>query len=134
MKKICISKGWSLNAPGTNGWVNVDLPNDYSVTLPRDPNASGGASNGFFPGGKGTYVKEIELGKGHYILDIDGAYMCTTVKLNEYQLVMHPHGYTPFLVDLTERKRKGMNKLVITTNAHQPSTRWYSGAGIYRDV
>ena len=27
-----------------------------------------------------------------------------------------------------------MNKLVITTNAHQPSTRWYSGAGVYRDV
>ncbi len=51
-------KGLVAECPGTNGWVNVDLPNDYSVTLPRDPNASGGASNGFFPGGKGTYVKK----------------------------------------------------------------------------
>ncbi|MGN1408742.1 MAG: glycoside hydrolase family 2 TIM barrel-domain containing protein [Eubacteriales bacterium] len=134
MKKICISKGWSLNAPGTNGWKSVDLPNDYSVTQPRDPNAPGGGSNGFFRGGVGTYVKELELGGGHYILDVDGAYMCTTVELNEFRLVMHPHGYTPFLVDLTKRKKEGKNKLVITTNGLQPSTRWYSGAGIYRDV
>ncbi len=134
MKKICISKGWLLNAPGTNGWREVDLPNDYAVTQPRNPHVPGGASNGFFGGGTGTYVKNIELGKGHYILDIDGAYMCASVKLNEYQLVMHPHGYTPFLVDLTERKKDGLNKLSITTHAHQPSTRWYSGAGVYRDV
>lgn len=134
MKKICISKGWSLNAPGTNGWKSVDLPNDYSVTQPRDPHAPGGGSTGFFKGGVGTYVKELELGGGHCILDVDGAYMCASVELNGFRLVMHPHGYTPFLVDLTKRKNEGKNRLVITTNGLQPSTRWYSGAGIYRDV
>ena len=137
MKKVCISKGWLLNAPGTNGWKPVDLPNDYSITLPRNPNAAGGGSNGFFVSGKGTYVKELDIPADpkHYILDIDGAYMCTTVKLGDYQLVMHPHGYTPLLVDLTGRINYGaQNKLTIITNAFQPSTRWYSGAGIYRDV
>ena len=61
MKKTCISKGWSLNAPGTNGWISVDLPNDYSITQPiRNPGAPGGASNGGpFVGGEGTYVKEL---------------------------------------------------------------------------
>lgn len=134
MKKVCISKGWRLNAPGTNGWIDVDLPNDYSITQPRDKNAAGGASNGFFVGGKGTYTKDIELASEHYILDIDGAYMWSSVSLNGYHLIMHPHGYTPLLVDLTKRKKNGINKLTISTDDHQPSTRWYSGAGIYRDV
>lgn len=135
MKKICISKGWSMCAPGTNGWVSVDLPNDYAITLPRSAHVAGGASNGFFQGGIGRYAKDLELTDDrHYILDVDGAYMCTTVKLNGYQLVMHPHGYTPLLVDLTKRSKCGANKLEISTNALQPSTRWYAGAGIYRDV
>jgi len=135
MKKNCISKGWYLHAPGFRG--PVDLPNDYSVTLPRDPNAPGGASNGYFPNGAGHYQKDLTLSAEprHYILDIDGAYMCTTVKFNEFQMVMHPHGYTPLLIDLTKRARFGENnRLKITTQALQPSTRWYSGAGIYRDV
>lgn len=135
MKKICISKDWYLHAPGFRGMV--DLPNDYSITLPRDKNAAGGASNGFFQNGVGTYRKELTLDETprHYILDLDGAYMCTTVLFNDYQMVMHPHGYTPILIDLTKRARFGQpNKLVISTNALQLSTRWFSGAGIYRDV
>lgn len=136
MKKTCISKGWLLSAPGTNGFVPVDLPNDYSITLPRSEYAPGGASNGFFMGGIGTYVKELAPAAAkHTILDIDGAYMCAQVKLNGKDLFLHPHGYTPCLVDLTKNlKSDGASKLVITTNGLQTSTRWYSGAGIYRDV
>ena len=46
MKKTCISKGWILHAPHYHGSVN--LPNDYSVTAPRDPHAEGGGDNGYF--------------------------------------------------------------------------------------
>ena len=137
MKKICISNDWLLTAPGTNGPKRVDLPNDYSITQPRRADAPGGASNGFFAGGVGTYVKELDIPaeKKHYILDIDGAYMCTTVSLGSFLLAKHPHGYTPFLVDLTKRIKFGeKNKLTIETDALQCSTRWYSGAGVYRDV
>lgn len=137
MKKTLISQGWSLKAPGTNGWKAVDLPNDYSVTQPRNPSAPGGASNGFFVGGEGTYVKELDIPAEpkHYILDIDGAYMYTRVSLGDYLIAKHPHGYTPFLVDLTPRVKFGeKNKLTIRTDDCQPSTRWYTGAGIYRDV
>ena len=35
MRKTCISKGWYLTAPGTDGFVQVDLPNDYTIGLPR---------------------------------------------------------------------------------------------------
>lgn len=137
MIKECISKDWLLKAPGAREYKKIDLPNDYSVTQPRDPKAPGKAFNGFFLGGKGTYVKYLKLDetKKHFFLDIDGAYMCANVRFNEDILLMHPHGYAPVLVDLTEKAHPGKtNKLVITTEAIQPSTRWYSGAGIYRDV
>ena len=127
MKKTCISKGWLLNAPGTNGWKNVDLPNDYSITQKRTPNAPGGASNGFFNGGAGTYVKELDIPaeKKHYILDVDGAYMNAQISLGDFLLAKHPHGYTPFLVDLTPHVKFGeKNKLTIKTDDLQCSTRW----------
>ncbi len=135
MKKTCISQGWQLLAMGSKQWQAVDLPNDYSVTQPRRADAPDHGSNGYFPGGMGIYKKELTLGAEHTILDIDGAYMWTAVRLNGYHLSMHPHGYTPFLVDLTARAKAGeKNELTITTNGVQPSTRWYAGAGIYRDV
>ena len=136
MKKVCISKDWYLLAPKCTEYKKIDLPNDYAITIPRDKNANGGASNGFFKGGIGKYIKYFTLDNSeHVILDIDGAYMCASVVFNEHFLTMHPHGYAPFTVDLTEDIRRGKtNKIEITTNALQPSSRWYSGAGLYRDV
>ena len=137
MRKTCISKGWYLTAPGTDGFVQVDLPNDYTIGLPRSADVSGGASNGFFPGGDGRYVQYLrpDGNAQHVILDLDGAYMCAEIYLNGDLLAMHPHGYTPFLQELTDRLRPGRtNKLEITTHGLQRSTRWYSGAGLYRDA
>ncbi len=133
MKKTCISQNWYLHAPYYDG--PVDLPHDFSVTAPRNPRCSG--DNGYFIGGNGHYSKtlDIDATPRHYILDVDGAYMCTTIKCNDLRMVMHPHGYTPILVDLTPRIRFGeSNKLNIDVKAMQPSTRWFAGAGIYRDV
>ncbi len=135
MKKTCISKNWYLDAPHYHG--NVDLPNDYAVTAPRNPKALGGGDNGYFVCGNGHYHKEIELPETprHYILDVDGAYMCTEVKCNDNIMIKHPHGYTPMLIDLTDWIHAGgKNCLDITTRAIHPSSRWYTGAGIYRDV
>ena len=135
MKKALLSKDWTLHAPHFHG--QVDLPNDYAVTAPRDPHAPGGGDNGYFVCGNGHYHKDLEFADParHYILDVDGAYMNTEVKLNDYILVKHPHGYTPMLVDLTGRIRAGeKNHMEITTRAMHPSSRWYTGAGIYRDL
>ena len=137
MKKTCISKDWMLYALDSDGYIPVDLPNDYMITRKRDPKAAGGAANGYFPDCFGIYHKYITLPeeKKHYILDIDGAYMCADIRLNDNFLARHPHGYTPFLVDLTKYARFGRtNKLTIEVDPLQSSSRWYSGAGIYRDV
>lgn len=136
MKKICISKDWMFSSPEKPDQVRLDLPHDLSISLPRNPKSLGGASNGFFEGTSGKYVKYLDMGSDeHVILDIDGAYMCSRVYFNDNHIAFHPYGYTPFLVDLTPKMRKNRpNKIEITTNNIQPSTRWYSGSGIYRDV
>ena len=137
MKKTLLSERWLLKAPGSAEYKRVDLPNDYSVTLPRTADAPGGPANGYFNGGHGRYVKFITPPEdsAHTLLDVDGAYMCAEVFLNGDKLAFHPYGYTPFLVDLTDRLRAGeTNKLAIETDDMQPSTRWYSGAGLFRDV
>lgn len=145
MKKISFSEGWRFEGYAYK-YPNfqkpqvivesLDLPHDFSVKLPRTEEAYGGAANGFYDGGYGRYSKYLDFGDWeHAILDVDGAYMCSRVYLNEHMLSLHPHGYTPYLVDLSEKmRRSGRNKVVITTQNLQPSTRWYSGAGLYRDV
>ena len=135
MIKKCISKGWKFaDFPVKGDYVDIDLPHDYSIKKPRDPN--GDLLNGYFQVTNGKYVKYLNFEKGkHYVLDVDGAYMCTEVTLNQNLLFLHPHGYTPFLVDLTDTIIPEIdNKLEITTNPLRWSTRWYHGCGIYRDV
>ena len=136
MKKICISKNWTFSSPDIDRDIKVDIPHDFLIKQPRNPKSSAGAQNGFFDGTWGAYSKYVKFGdEAHYILDIDGAYACARIYLNNDLLDMHPHGYTPYLVDISDRAVRGINNLVkITTQNIQPSTRWYSGAGVYRDV
>ncbi len=136
MLKTCISKDWSLTSPNKEN-VNIDLPNDFSISIPRSSDAPGGGQNGYFVGGVGTYKKYFTLPENddHILLDIEGAYSQTEVTFNEDLIYQHHHGYTPFLIDLSEKARRGLtNCLSVKVNDLQPSTRWYSGAGLYRDV
>lgn len=136
MKKICISKDWLFSSPDLEGTSRLDLPHDYSVTLPRDKAAPGKGQNGFFTGTCGEYIKYLMFDESaHAILDIDGAYMCARISFNDNQTDMHPNGYMPYLVDVSDRVRRGRNnKITINVTNVQPSTRWYSGSGVYRDV
>lgn len=147
MLKKCISKGWKFSNANSlfeyEKYEDVDLPHDYQIKHKRKANIgdevtynSGDRNNGFYPDTNGKYVKYLRFeDKKHYVLDIDGAYMLTYVTFNENFMGMHPYGYTPFLVDITDCVLKDMtNKLVIETRPLPFSTRWYTGNGIYRDV
>ena len=135
MKKICISDDWKFkNLTSCTEYESIDLPHDYQIKQKRNPD--GYLSNGFFPDMTGKYVKYLKLAKGrHYIVDIDGAYMCSHIMFNEHTIAMHPYGYTPFLADITPYVFDNItNKLIITTAPLQDTSRWYTGNGIYRDV
>ncbi len=47
-----------------------------------------------------------------------------------------PNGYTPFSYDITPYLRNNgtANQLAVFVENQQPSSRWYSGSGIYREV
>lgn len=107
---------------------------------PFDADAEGGTAQGYTVGGIGWYRKTFSLPaalRGKQIrLTFDGVYMNCTVWLNGRQVASHPYGYTSFHVDLTPVARLGgaQNVLAVRVDASGKTSRWYSGAGIYRHV
>jgi beta-galactosidase len=127
-------------APGfdDSGWRRVDLPHDWSIE--QDPTPAGGTNSGtgFLPGGTGWYRKSFTLPHGaagkQVSLEFDGVYMDSSVYVNGELAATHPYGYTGFPVELTSRVHPGMNVVAVRVNNRLPSSRWYSGSGIYRNV
>ena len=78
-------------------------------------------------------VPEEQLGLC-WLLAFDGVYMDCDVLLNGKLLRTHHHGYTAFTVALKPALRAGENELLVHIRHLSPNTRWYSGAGIFRDV
>lgn len=120
-----------------SSWSQVSLPHDFSID--QDYTRSGEAESAYKPGGIGWYRKSFELSKdlaGKRIrLDFDGIYMDSTVWVNGHRLATHPNGYTPFSFEITPYVKTGAeNVIAVKVNAQTPSSRWYSGAGIGRDV
>ncbi len=118
--------------------TKVDLPDDFILDLPRAAENPGGPANAYFPGGCARYEKKLtcppEWAEKTVLLDIDGSYMLTEVFLNGSKVGYHPYAYTGYLCDLTPWLCPGDNTLLISTQSRQPSTRWYSGGGIFREV
>ena len=66
---------------------------------------------------------------------IAAMYMNAEVFLNGDSLFVHPYGYTPFWLEITELPNRGSDNLLrIVAQSRQPGTRWYSGGGLYREV
>ena len=125
--------------PGFNdsGWEQVNLPHDYSIE--QEYSKSGEAESGYLLGGTGWYRKSFTLGssvEGKQIrVDFGGVYMNATVWVNGTQVGTHPYGYTPFSFDITDYVNYGGENVITVKVDHQtPSSRWYSGSGIYRNV
>src|SRR4029079_16638639 len=69
------------------------------------------------------------------MLQFDGVYMDTTVYLNGTQVCARPYGYSSFECDITSGGKAGASNVVaVRVNNQIPSSRWYSGSGIYRHV
>lgn len=124
-----------------SSWDDVTLPHDYSIDQGFSTAAPAEQESGYVLGGTGWYRKSFTLDEsmqGKTVsIDFDGVYMNATVYLNGEKLGTHPYGYTPFSFVLPQGKLKfGSEENVITVKVDhkQPSSRWYSGSGIYRDV
>ncbi len=139
MKKVDFNRGWYVRREhGTE--VRADLPYDAMIHEKRDPDCLNGKTTGYFPGGKYIYRKEFELGeyadRESISFEFEGVYQNAEVYLNGHKVCFHPYGYTGFIVEADPYlNRSGMNEILVTAdNSGEPSTRWYSGSGIYRPV
>lgn len=122
-----------------SSWESVSLPHDFSIA--QNFTTNGEAESGFLPGGTGWYRKHFVMssqneGK-HILLSFDGVYADAYVYVNDQYVGEHHYGYTNFAFDITEYlTMDGITENVIAVKAvnNLPTSRWYSGSGIYRDV
>lgn len=68
------------------------------------------------------------------ILRFDGVYMDSTFYVNRQKAGDWKYGYSAFDHDITEYLQQGENELLMQVRHQSPNSRWYSGAGIYRNV
>jgi beta-galactosidase len=120
------------------GWRLLDLPHDWAIEGPFDPEINPHqGSLPFF--GVAWYRKRFtvpESARGrHYAIEIDGAMSNATVHLNGRELGGRPYGYIGFSLDLTPHLVFGGENVLAVRLAPEPeSSRWYPGAGLHRHV
>ncbi|SMP43845.1 beta-galactosidase [Neorhodopirellula lusitana] len=123
-----------------DGWQDVDLPHDFGIEGPFAKSNPSGGPGGYLPGGIGWYRKTFQLpgdtSDKAVTICFDGVYMNSEVWINGHRLGQRPYGFIGFHYDLTPYLVKdGENVLEVRVdNAKQPSSRWYTGSGIYRHV
>lgn len=122
----------------TDGWQDVQLPHDWSISLPFGENISG--SCGSLPGGIGWYRRSIDISKkdeGKQISVLfDGIYSRSDVWINGHHLGFRPYGFCYIEYDITPYLDYG-GENVLAVRVNNPSdndsiARWYTGSGIYR--
>ncbi|MFF0092312.1 glycoside hydrolase family 2 TIM barrel-domain containing protein [Streptomyces canus] len=130
-------------APGydDSGWREVAVPHDWSIELAPTTENGTTSGTGFFPGGLGWYRLAFTLppaftGK-RISVEFDGVYMDSYVYCNGTEAGRHPYGYTGFALDLTDLLHTDgttENVIAVKVQNRLPSSRWYSGSGIYREA
>lgn len=120
----------------SNEFANISLPHDWSIYNEFNSKSSATYEGGYLDGGDAWYKKELDIDKdgSRYFLYFEGVYMESDIVMNGTYLTSHKHGYTNFIVEITDNIIDGNNELLVFVKNKQPSSRWYSGSGIYRDV
>jgi Beta-galactosidase/beta-glucuronidase len=123
-------------------WERIDLPHDWAInqSFYREEYAIVGGGMGRLPvQGVAWYRKKINIPvtdkEKQIYLDIDGAMSYAMVWCNGHLVGGWPYGYNSFQLDLTPYLQFGKeNQIAIRLDNPTNSSRWYPGAGIYRNV
>jgi len=117
-------------------WQPVDIPHDWMIY----------DTQYFFESCEGWYRKRFDIGRTSlnertkefdrtgYKLRFEGIYMDSTIWLNGSLVGEWKYGYSTFEIDITDALKPGENELLVRVVLQIPNSRWYSGAGIYRNV
>ena len=120
--------GTELSALPGRHWYDVELPHDWLIN----------DASKLYETGEGWYRRSLpcsaEQLSGRVLLNFDGVYMNSTLFVNGKEAGSWPYGYSAFEHDITDFLHEGENELLLRVSHQSPNTRWYSGAGIFRDV
>ncbi len=120
--------GTELSALESKKWYAVELPHDWLI----------GDTANLYKTGEGWYKRTLSVSSeelsGRVLINFDGVYMNSTVFVNGAEAGTWTYGYSAFEYDITDLLREGENEILVRVAHQSPNTRWYSGAGIYRDV
>lgn len=121
-------------------WQAIQVPHDWSIYNDFDHYSPAQNEGGQLNGGQAWYRTQFYLEEDASLVSVrllfDGVYMNAQVYVNGQVLGYYPNGYTPFSYDITPYLRNDgtANQLAVFVENQQPSSRWYSGSGIYREV
>ena len=121
-------------------WQAIQVPHDWSIYNDFDQYSPAQNEGGQLNGGQAWYRTQFYLEDDASLVSVrllfDGVYINAQVYINGQVLGYYPNGYTPFSYDITPYLRNDgtANQLAVFVENQQPSSRWYSGSGIYREV
>lgn len=133
-KKVLYNNGWEFAKSdlGTKDSSNlsfqpVDIPHDWQIynTLNLYENSIG------------WYRKRITYSKkdaDQLLLYFEGVYMDSTLYVNQEFIGEWKYGYSSFEHNITDALIEGENEILMKVVFQTPNSRWYPGAGIYRNV
>lgn len=143
----------SMQMPETS-WTEVRVPHDWAINgeFSRDndlqdvaitqngsnvPSVRTGRTGGLPYPGVGWYKTIVSIDKlegMHYSLLFDGAMSESRVYVNGEEVGYWPYGYNAFHYDITKNLMIGDNEIAVRLDNKPESSRWYPGAGLYRNV
>lgn len=137
-------------------WSRVVVPHDWAIYGPfsfdndkqhlaiaqdgqKEAMEHAGRTGGLPFVGVGWYRRSLEipsdLGDRRVFLRFDGAMSHARVYVNGKEVGYWPYGYNTFAFDITSFVRPGeANTLAVRLENKHESSRWYPGAGLYRNV
>ena len=152
-----LNDGWQFSKghlADASAWQNVRVPHDWAIYGPfdrandlqtvaveqngeKEETVKTGRTGGLPFIGKGVYRTTFEAPDtaGRAVtLVFDGAMSNARVYVNGEEVGFWPYGYNSFTVNPGKALRPGSNDLVVELENYERASRWYPGAGLYRNV
>lgn len=146
-------KNWQFSKDSVK-WNQVTIPHDWAIYGPFDRSYDlqkvaveqngeteetwkTGRTGGLPYVGKGWYRTTINIpdtADRSLALKFDGAMSHARVKVNGKQVAYWPYGYNTFTALLDGVAKPGENVVEVSLENMPRSSRWYPGAGLYRNV
>ena len=154
---VTLNEGWEFSrgeATADSQWQMVRIPHDWAIYGPfsRDNDlqvvaveqnseqvatVKTGRTGGLPFLGKGSYRTTISIpdtaARSHVLL-FDGAMSNARVRVNGREVAWWPYGYNSFVADITSVAVPGENRIEVSLENFEKASRWYPGAGLYRNV